>query len=49
MADAVIETDHGVDAARQALLALLDGPVRDLRQTSGAGDGDGPNGDWRDA
>ena len=33
MADAVIETDHGVDAARQALLAILDGPVQLLRET----------------
>lgn len=41
MADAVIETDHGVDAARQALLAILDGPVRQLRETK--------TGDRRDA
>jgi dephospho-CoA kinase len=33
MADAVIETDHGMDAARQTLLAILDGPVRQLRET----------------
>lgn len=32
-ADAVIETDHGTDAARQALLAILNGPVRRLRET----------------
>ena len=32
-ADAVIETGHGTDAARQALLAILDGPVRRLRET----------------
>ena len=41
MADGVIETDHGVDAARQALLAILDGPVRQLRETK--------TGDRRDA
>ena len=41
MPDAVIETDHGVDAARQALLAILDGPVRQLRETK--------TGDRRDA
>ena len=41
MADAVIETDHGVDAARQALLAILDGPARQLRETK--------TGDRRDA
>ena len=29
-ADAVIETDHGHAAARNALAAILDGPVRDL-------------------
>ena len=29
-ADAVIETDHGHAAARDALAAILDGPVRDL-------------------
>lgn len=32
-ADAVIETGHGTDAARQALLSILDGPVRKLRET----------------
>jgi dephospho-CoA kinase len=32
-ADAVIETGHGTDAAWQALLAILDGPVRRLRET----------------
>lgn len=35
-ADAVIETDHGTDAARQALLAILNGPVRRLRETKTA-------------
>ena len=30
MADAVIETDQGVEAARAALQAVLDGPVRKL-------------------
>ena len=37
MADAVIETDNGVDAARQSLLVILDGPVRRLRESE-AGD-----------
>ena len=37
MADAVIETDKGVDAARQSLLVILDGPVRRLRESE-AGD-----------
>ena len=32
-ADAVIETSHGTDAARQALFAILNGPVRQLRET----------------
>ncbi len=52
MADAVIETGHGVAAARDALQALLDGPVRDLRdndnragRTGDGPNGDGPNGD----
>ena len=33
MADAVIETDHGVDAARHALEAIFDGPLRALRDS----------------
>ncbi len=36
-ADAVIETGHGVDAARQALMAILDGPVRELCETGAGG------------
>lgn len=32
LADAVIETDHGVDAARRALQALLEGPLRQLQE-----------------
>jgi len=37
MADAVIETDHGLDAARRALQAILDGPVRELVETETRG------------
>ena len=40
MADAVIETDHGMEAARDALHAILDGPVRELCETMGRGSRD---------
>lgn len=40
MADAVIDTDHGLEAARAALRAILDGPVRDLYDSNGGGGGD---------
>ncbi|MGB1176286.1 MAG: dephospho-CoA kinase [Candidatus Puniceispirillaceae bacterium] len=33
MADAVIETDHGIDRVRHDLQAILDGPVRQLSET----------------
>lgn len=39
LADAIIETDHGIDAARDALAAILDGPLRDLVNASGNGTG----------
>lgn len=39
LADAVIETDHGIDAARDALAAILDGPLRDLMTGSGKSTG----------
>lgn len=37
MADAVIETDHGLVAARRALQTILDGPVRELGETKNRG------------
>lgn len=40
MADVVIETDHGMEAARDALHAILDGPVRELCETMGRGSRD---------
>ena len=42
LADAVIETDHGVDAARLALKAILEGPIRLVQEDRG-------NRDKRDA
>ena len=36
LADAVIETDHGLAAARDALASILDGPVRDLVSGTGS-------------
>ena len=35
LADAVIETGHGLSAARDSLAAILDGPVRDLVNMKG--------------
>ena len=35
MADAEIDTSHGLDAAAKALDALFDGPVRGLKETDG--------------
>ena len=37
MADAVIRTDKGIEAARAELQALLDGPLRQLRDTETRG------------
>jgi dephospho-CoA kinase len=37
MADAVIETDHGLEAARRSLQTILDGPVRELGETKNRG------------
>ena len=39
LADAVIETDHGIEVARNALAAILDGPLRDLMTGSGKSTG----------
>ena len=36
LADAVIETDHGLAAAHDALASILDGPVRDLVSGTGS-------------
>ena len=40
LADAVIETDHGLAAARDALASILDGPVRDLVNAANRSDPD---------
>jgi len=37
MADAVIATDHGLEAARRSLQTILDGPVRELGETKNRG------------